>query len=99
MGMNGIGATASGFAAGTLRQNNTAHNIANINTKGAGRLRTEQVATKEGGTRAFTVPTKEEIQLATELMEQRIAKGQVGIAARVFKVQNAIEKSILDILA
>ena len=104
MTIGGIGAAASGFRAGSIRQRNAAHNIANLNTESATRLRTEQVATRvgrsgAGGPRAHTVPTKEEIDLATELMEQRIAKGQVGIAAHVFKISNNIEDSILDILA
>ena len=82
-----------------VRQMNVAHNIANLNTEGAQRLRTEQSNTPTGGTRAATFATGEDIDLAAELVELRLAKLQTEASAQAFRVAADIEGRILDILA
>ena len=97
--MNGISATASGIQAGLIRQINVAHNIANLNTEGAHRLRTQQSDTPAGGSRTQTLATGEDIDLAVELIELRLAKLQTEASAQVFRISADVEDSILDILA
>ncbi|MCP4965542.1 MAG: hypothetical protein GY926_09925 [bacterium] len=82
-----------------MRLNNTAHNIANVNTDDAKRLRTEQVESPSGGTEARTRVSDEEIDLAEEAIELRHAKRDAELAAAVTARQADIEDSVIDILA
>ena len=97
--MNGISVAASGIQAGLIRQMNVAHNIANLNTEGARRLRTEQTDTPAGWSRAGTFATGEDIDLAAELVELRLAKLQTEASVHAFRISAEVEESILDILA
>ncbi len=96
--MNGISAAVSGIHAGLHRQGNVAHNIANLNTEGARRLRTEQFDVSTGGTAVSTTVTSEPIDLPTELIEQRLAARQAQVAGLAFQTLDKMDETLLDIL-
>lgn len=90
---------ASAIQAGQLRLGNAAHNIANLNTEGATRLRTEQSALEGGGVHAETRTTPQTIDLAEEIIGLREAETQVGLASKFFQVVQETEGRLVDELA
>ncbi len=99
MSVSGISTAMSGFRAAATRLSNTAHNIANVNTEDAQRLRTEQVAVPSGGTEAVTRVTDEDIDLGSEAVELSVAKNDAEVAAAVTRRMADIDRSVIDILA
>jgi flagellar hook-associated protein FlgK len=89
---------ASGIRNAVLRQDGTAHNIANLNTEGFHSLHTVQSEAPEGGSHACVVRRPDEgVFLATEFVEQLRAEQQLAASARVIRVQQEMLGTILDV--
>ena len=70
----------------------------NMHREGAGRVRTEQVETPSGGTRAISVPTEERIDLVGEMIDAIRAREQIGVSASYLRVQVDLDRNVLDLL-
>lgn len=75
-----------------------ARNIQNMHREGAGRVRTEQVETRSGGTRALSIPTSERIDLIGEIVEAIRAREQIGVSASFLRVHADLDRNVLDFL-
>ena len=99
MQSDAVSSLLSGFQAALTRQQNSGHNIANLNTEGYSALDTVQVAEPGGGTRAITRETGQQTDLVEELIEQKRAEAQALTSARALDRAARIEGSLLDVLA
>ena len=95
---DGMVAAASGLRAGLQRLDDAARNIQNISREGARRVRTEQVETPSGGTRAISVQTEERIDLVGEMIEQIRAREEIGMSASYLRIHADLDRNVLDIL-
>lgn len=101
MSVDAVSAGLSGIRAAELRQRNSAHNVANIQTSGFRNHRTHQVETNGGGVEATTRidPEPRPVSLANEFVEQKLASIQLEASVRVINAALDTERQLLDILA
>jgi flagellar basal body rod protein FlgG len=101
MSVDAVSAGLSGLRAAEVRQRNSAHNVANMQTPGFRNHRTQQVERDGGGVEAKTQIDSEPrpVSLANEFVEQKLASLQSEASLRVIKAAFDTERSLLDILA
>ncbi len=99
--MNVISSIAlSGMNAAQTRLQATAHNIANLDTQGFKRQEVSQSTVTEGGTLAqVSESVGSSIELETDMVQQLQAKNSYLANLSVFKANNAMLGTLLDIKA
>ena len=99
--MSSISAIAnSGLQAAQNRLGASAHNIANLNTPGFQRLRTEQAAVPgAGGVAATTQREPQGAALEQEVVEQMSATYAFKANLQVLKAEDRMMGSLLDVRA
>lgn len=99
--MNVISSIAlSGMNAAQTRLQTTAHNIANLETPGFKRQEVSQSTVTEGGTLAqVSESAGSSVELETDMVQQLQAKNSYLANLSVFKANNAMLGTLLDIKA
>jgi flagellar basal body rod protein FlgG len=101
MSIDAVSAGLSGLRAAEIRQRNSAHNVANLQTSGFRNHRTQQVERDDGGVEATTQidPEPRPVNLVNEFIEQKLASIQSESSARVINTALENKRGLLDILA
>ncbi len=99
MGADVFSTGLSSIESARVRISNSAHNVANLLTRGHHSVRTRQVSALDGGVRSITEGDRKasEVDLPREIIEQKLAALQAKGSVRVVKTALDMEESLIDI--
>ena len=88
----------SGIQSAHARMAVSAHNVANLGTEGVRPLYARQLSRSEGGSEVHLRqgPKPKEVNLARELVDQKLAQHQAEASARVVKTMDDMLGTLVD---